>query len=60
MESASANDADRLARERETDRRARRDAVRRNAEKGVERNLEEAVRLARAADAFHEAFRKRR
>lgn len=59
MTSPSRDDTARLAREREIDRRARRDAVRRNAEKGIARNLEEAVRLARAADAFHEAFRDR-
>jgi hypothetical protein len=59
---ASAPQADtaRLERERDIDRRARRDAVRRNAAKGVGRNLEEAIRLVRATDEFHAAFRTSR
>ncbi len=47
-------------RERERDFLARREAVRRNASKGVGRNLEEAVKLVRAGDAFRAAFRPRR
>ncbi len=52
-------DADRFERERELDRRARRDAARRNAAKGVGRNLEEAIRLLEDADEFRAAFRRR-
>ncbi|HEX8067306.1 MAG TPA: hypothetical protein VF520_12375 [Thermoleophilaceae bacterium] len=50
----------RLQLERARDRRARRDAVERNAAKGVGRNIEEGVRLVRAADAFRSAFKPTR
>lgn len=46
--------------EAERDRRARREAARLNAQKGVGRNLEEAIRLVRAGDAFRDAFRPAR
>jgi hypothetical protein len=49
-----------VERERERDVRARRDATRRNAEKGIGPNLEDAIRLLRAADDFRAAFRTRR
>ena len=54
------DDAARLARERTLDSAARRDAVRRNAEKGVGRNLEEAIALIRAGEKFGAAFAARR
>jgi hypothetical protein len=53
-------DLARVELERERDVRARREAVRRNAQKGVGRNLEEAIRLMRTAEAFRDAFAARR
>ena len=46
--------------ERERHERARAEEVRRNAARGVGRNLEEALRLMRFGDAFHRAFKSRR
>jgi hypothetical protein len=60
MASSPVNAAARLAHERNVDRRARRDAARRNAERGIGRNLEEAIRLVRTAEALREAFRPSR
>ncbi|HEX8052094.1 MAG TPA: hypothetical protein VF517_03815 [Thermoleophilaceae bacterium] len=60
MSPGPSTDARRLEREREHERRARREAVRLNAAKGPGRNLEEAIRLARAADDFRTAFRPSR
>jgi len=40
--------------------KARRAAVRRNAEKGPGRNLEEAIRMMRFGDRFRAAFRRGR
>lgn len=53
----STEDSKRLTREQTRDRLARRDAVRRNAGKGIGRNLEEAIELGRAGDAVRDAFR---
>lgn len=52
--------ATRQEREHERDRRARRDAARRNASKGVGPNLEEAIALVRAGKEFGAAFERRR
>jgi len=52
-------DAARQEREQELDRRARRDAVRRNARKGVGPNLEEAIALVPAGKEFGAAFEHR-
>jgi hypothetical protein len=48
----------RFERERERDRWARRDAVRRSAAKGVGRNLEETIILVRAGEEFRAAFNR--
>jgi hypothetical protein len=53
-------DLARVELDRDRDRRARREAVRGNAEKGVGRNLEEAIHLLCAADEFRDAFSARR
>jgi hypothetical protein len=60
MDPSTASDRERLERERERDRLARREATRRNAAKGIGRNLEEAIRLVRAGESFRNAFRARR
>ncbi|MEA2448314.1 MAG: hypothetical protein QOG63_246 [Thermoleophilaceae bacterium] len=60
MAAVRRDDFARVEVERRRDRSARREAVRRNAEKGVGRNVEEAIRLLRAADEFRDAFRARR
>lgn len=44
----------------EREERARAEEVRRNAAKGVGRNLEEALRMMRFGEAFHRAFRRHR
>ncbi len=46
------SDAARREQEHELDRRARRDAARRNESKGIGRNLEEAIALVRAGKEF--------
>ncbi len=53
-------DTVRAERERRLDRLARREAVRRNARKGVGRNLEEGIALVRAGREFGAAFQQRR
>lgn len=60
MATRAENDEARQEREQELDRRARRDAVRRNASKGVGPNLEEAIALVRAGKEFGAAFEHRR
>jgi len=47
-----------MQRESARDRRARREAARRNAKRGIGPNLEEAVRLLETADEFRAAFRE--
>ena len=48
--------APRLEQERERDRAARREVVRRNARMGVGRNLEDAIRLLESAEELRAAF----
>jgi hypothetical protein len=60
MAERSSRRRNQLDRERARDRRAHREAARRNAAKGVGRNLEEAIELVRAGDAFRDAFQARR